>query len=261
MSLRLGKAPAAPDKRDLKLETYVDTTVLPSLPKSFGYDAIVPKTAWGMEGNDEWGDCVWAGAAHEHMLLTAIQSKDRPSPTMRQFTTANTLAAYSGCTGFNANAGPPGDNPTDQGTDVHQAMAYRQKTGVKDAHGTVHKIGAYLNVALADVRYAVYLFGACGMGFNFPQSAMDQFNEGVEWSVVKGSPIEGGHYVPIVSVQSGYTVKVVTWGALQAATWSFVAAYADEFWAYVSPDDLAGTTGLSARGFNTQQLAADLAAL
>jgi hypothetical protein len=253
--MKLGKHPATHDPRDLKLSTYLDATTLPTIPPRFGYDSVVPKSSWGMLGNDQYGDCVWAGACHETMLLTAIQSTQRPSPLMAPFIDQDALEAYSKATGFN-----PNDPSTDQGTNVRDAMKYRAVDGIWDAGDHNHKIGAYVSLDSTHLAVAVYLFGCVGMGIQFPSSAMDQFNAGEPWSVVQGSPIEGGHYVCVVSIQK-QTVKVVTWGTLQPATWGFVRTYCDELWAYLTPDDLNGTTGLSARGFNLSQLTADLAAL
>ena len=88
---------------------------------------------------------------------------------------------------------------------------------------------------------------------------MTQFNAGKPWSVVAGSQIEGGHYVPVVGRRSGY-VEVVTWGKTQRCTASFLKAYCDEAWAIVSPEIL-NATGKTPEGFDLAALKADLAAL
>ena len=54
-------------------------------------------------------------------------------------------------------------------------------------------------------------------------------------------------------------VAVITWGAVQLASWRFLGTYMDEAWAVLSSDMLAG--GKSPQGLNIQQLQADLAAL
>jgi hypothetical protein len=168
------------------------------------------------------------------------------------------LSDYAAVTGYDPVTGS-GDN----GTDVHQAMSYRRATGILDATGKRHKIGAYLSLDpnnMTEVFEALYLFEAVGIGFEFPASAMTQFNNGERWSVVQGSPIEGGHYVPVVSKQGSFSVKVVTWGHLQTMTQPFYKAYCDEAWAYVSPDALKAS-GKTVRGFDMVGLVADLAAL
>lgn len=87
---------------------------------------------------------------------------------------------------------------------------------------------------------------------------MDQFNAGKAWTVVKGSPIDGGHYVPAIGYDSRY-VYVVTWGKVQKMSWGFFAKYCDEAIAYLSTEML--LNGKSLEGFDVNQLNADLSAL
>ena len=259
--VRLGKGTAVHRATDLQFSRYVDSEKLAlQLPARFGFDHAVAPDAWGMLGNDYYGDCVWAGACHEHMLLTARGST---YGIPAQFTDRNALAAYTAVTGFN-----PNDPSTDNGTNVSDAMRYRRSTGMLDANGGVHKILAYLSLEpgnITQVWQALYLFEAVGIGIQFPRSAMDQFNAHQPWSVVAGSPIEGGHYVPLVSRQGDDhalkgTMRVVTWGALQTMTDDFYRTFCDEAWCYVTQDAIE-RNGVSARGFDLAALQADLAAL
>lgn len=139
---------------------------------------------------------------------------------------------------------------------------HRAKTGLADTTGTRHRIAAYLSITPGNVDHillAAYLFGACGIGIQFPQSAMDQFNAGKGWSLVKGSPIEGGHYIPVVARRSSKP-QIVMWGKEISATKGFLAAYCDEAWAIISPEIL-NASGVTPEGFNLDQLRADLAEL
>jgi len=246
--LKLGKKPATPDARDLKMSAYLDTATLPTPPASFGLEKLVK--VWSMLGNDQYGDCVWAGAAHETLLWDAIGHHDVA------FSDQAVLSDYSACTGFN-----PDDPNTDQGTDMRVAASYRRKTGIVDSSGHRHKIGAYLSLApgnLAHIELAAYLFAATGLGIQFPGSAMDQFNAGKPWDYVPHSTIEGGHYIPIVGKDNSY-LYCVTWGKVQPMTFRFFAHYADEAFGYISNEDL--VNGKSPAGFNVTQLKKDLAAL
>ena len=69
----------------------------------------------------------------------------------------------------------------------------------------------------------------------------------------------GGHAIPVVAYDTR-GVTVVTWGALQAMTWSFWEAYCDEAYAILSDDYMDGQKK-APQGFNLQQLQADLADL
>lgn len=246
--LRLGKTPARPGAVKFRLSKYLDKTVLPKPPKEFGHETLVSN--YGTLGNDQWGDCVLAGGDHETMLWNAVAKH----PV--KFTDKNALADYSAITGFN-----PNDPNSDQGTDMQVAASYRRKTGLIDASGKRHKVAAYLAITAGDVtelKTAMYLFGAVGVGIEFPASAMDQFNAGKPWSVVSRSPIEGGHYIPGCAYRGGQIV-VVTWGKLQRMTEGFYKKYCDESVAYVSEEML--TSGKSPEGFDLAALLADLKAL
>ena len=92
-TFRYGKADATRDDRDLKFARYRAAEPLPAPPDDWGYDNVVPPGGWGMLGNDQWGDCVWAGAAHEHLLTSTVAG--RPA----SFDDDGVLSDYSAATG------------------------------------------------------------------------------------------------------------------------------------------------------------------
>ncbi len=253
--LKLGKQPATADTRDLMFARYATTAQLPTPPGTFGHEDLFGAKDWGMLGNDEWGDCAWAGTAHETMILT------KEGGTPATFTTDGVLSDYAAGTGFDPNAGPPGKNSTDNGSNLRSVLKYRAKTGVLDANNQRHKIGAFVKLDqsnLTEVLQAAYIFQAVGIGIRFPSSAMAQFNAGQPWDVVSGATVEGGHYVPLVGKNGN--LQVVTWGALQPMTPAFFAQYCDEAWAYISSEDLNGGR-VDPEGFDIAQLNADLTAV
>jgi hypothetical protein len=262
---RLGKQAATYDKRDFLFAKYRTTAPLPPFPANFGHEDVVAADGWQMLGNgpDETvsagfggaGDCVWAGADHETMLWTLAAGANAA-----RFSGANAIADYAAVTGYDpTNRTDP--NPTDNGTNVRDALKYRQKTGVVDASGKRYTIGAYLALELGnfDQLYeAMYLFGVVGVGFRFPASAMQQFDAGQPWSVVPGPDPRDGHYVPMVAKR--VNLECVSWGRIQQMTPSFYTKYVDEAWAILSPD-LLNAGGKSPEGFDLAQLQADLNAL
>ncbi|MRH85984.1 hypothetical protein GFY24_00640 [Nocardia sp. SYP-A9097] len=247
--MKLGKLAARPNAVTLKFSTYLNTTALPPIPAEFGHEHSV--TTWGMLGNDSVGDCVFAGAAHETLLWTTTAG--HPA----SFTDISVLSDYSAVTGYNA------DNPdSDQGTDVQAAASYRRRVGVLDAAGNRHKVAAYLALEPGNVEElcaATYLFGAVGVGLQFPDTAMAQFDNQEPWTVRRGAKIEGGHYVPVVGRRNG-AIDVITWGRVQSMSESFYRKYADEAVVYLSPEYLTGN-GLTPEGLNIVQLRADLTAV
>jgi hypothetical protein len=246
--LPLGKRPARPGAVSLRLKKYIDYSRLPVPPASFGHDT--PISAWGMLANDQWGDCVWAGAAHETMLWRQMAG----SPPV-VFMDAQVLSDYSSVTGFAFT------DATDQGTDLQVAASYRLKTGIVDAAGVRHKIEAYIGIDAGDIQgllASAYLFGAVGVGVVFPDSAMLQFDSKSPWNPVPGSVIEGGHYIPLVARRNGRCV-FVSWGQEQDGTDAWVNQYNDENVAYLSEEVLSG--GKSIEGFDLDQLKYDIAVL
>ncbi|HTB90758.1 MAG TPA: hypothetical protein VK743_22510 [Steroidobacteraceae bacterium] len=261
--LKLGKLPATYDKRDLMFARYRTAEALPSHPKYFGHEKLVGQDAWKMLGNgpddsvapnfEGASDCVFAGGDHETMLWT-LEGK-----TPATFVGKNAIADYSAVTGYNIKAPlVHGVNPTDKGTQTRDGLKYRQKTGLIDDKGHRHKIGAYVSVELGNLDQlleALYLFGVVGIGIQFPDSAMDQFNENKPWSVVSGPPPTEGHYIPLVANRNN--LLCVTWGRIQQMTVAFYKKYCDEAWAILSPEML--VKGKSLEGFNLAELQKDLA--
>lgn len=249
---KLGKKPATHDRRDLQLAHFATAAALVPAPVGFGVYTKFARDGWGMLGNDMYGDCEWAEADHCVMGLNALVGKTVP------FVPSNTLMDYSDCTGFKAN-----DASTDQGTDMHQSMAYRRKIGVVDANGRRHKIGAYLTLEPGNwlqLLEALWAFQVVSIGFAFPDYAMAQFNAGRAWSVHSGAPVPTeGHAVCVVGRPKVSSVYVVTWGQIQEMTKGFYTKYCDEAYAFISQEDL--VKGISPAGYNLTQLNSILGAL
>jgi hypothetical protein len=257
LPLQYGRKPRDFTRPALTLEHYLTAGGLPPAPAGdVDRCALVPK--WPMYGNDQWGDCVWAMIGH------MIQSWSAYAGTEVSVPKASLLKGYSDVTGFDPNAGPPGNNPTDQGTNIQDALAYWKFTGIKDSTGTYHKIAGYAafgdchNIVLT--KQVVSTFGSVALGVNFPVSGMDQFNAGEPWTYVPGSPIDGGHAYPRVKVSGGgldvYTD--ITWAKAQRESLRFNLNYTEEAWAVVSQDWI-DANGVDITGLNLTQLLADMA--
>ena len=89
--MKLGKKTARHEAVKLKLAKYLDRSILPKPPAEFGHEGVV--NVWGMLGNDDFGDCVLAGAGHETMLWSGLGHKPA------QFDTKSVLSDYSAITG------------------------------------------------------------------------------------------------------------------------------------------------------------------
>jgi hypothetical protein len=81
-------------------------------------------------------------------------------------------------------------------------------------------------------------FGLAYIGINCPASAEQQFDDNMPWSVVEGSPIEGGHCIILVGYLTANSVKyyvAVTWGQFVFIEEAFLRQYMDEAWAVLMP--------------------------
>lgn len=257
---KLGKKPAVPGAMKFKLADYVNKSVLPSVPWNFGFDYTVNDDKgdgqpWGMLGNDQYGCCVEAGAAHETMLWNA------EAGVTVTFDATSVLADYSAATGFN-----PNDPNTDNGTDMVAYASYRRKTGIQDSTGNRHKVAAYLAIKPKDLEehlLAAYLFGAVGLGIECPSDIFQQFDANEGWHYVPGLNLVGGHYVPFLAHRKGM-LRVATWGREQFMKPGFFEHYNDESVVYLSTEMFSTKkfkNGTDINGFDLEHLQADLAAL
>lgn len=225
----------------MRFGSYFKAAELPSVPNAFGRPWLVRN--WGMLGNDQAGDCYWAGASHETMMLAADAGANIP-----MFTTRTALADYHAVIG-----------PGDEGTDLQEGCDYRLKTGIADALGNRHKIDIYTALTPGDLReieLAVFLFGMAGIGVDLPDTAESQFNYGEVWTVVPGAQSKGGHYIPCIGRNSHGDYLVVTWGRLQAVDPEWLQEYMDQGTCMISRERLRAD-GTSPHGLDLAKLEDD----
>lgn len=262
MPRMLGKLEHVPSKRDFLFKKLVDTkAVLPTLPRTFGHEKGFALKMFG-NGPDETvvpgflgaGDCVFAGACEEIHLHEHAAKR-----TMAPLSGREAIRAYEAVTGYQI-----GNPSSDRGTVVRDALSWRRKTGLKDAQGKAHKIGAFLSIEPGNFEHvlvALRIFGAVGIGFEFPKSAWTQLDHGEPWSVVPGSTTDGGHYVPVVARRNQQSVDVLTWAQVQRMNEDFFAKYCDEAWAIVPTEYTNPKTKKTPEGFDAPSLNRMLAAL
>lgn len=218
---KLGRKPNDPAKPRVKLTAGMVPAATYNPPPAVDYYSKVPASTWGMDGNDTVGDCTFAEVDH----TTKARQVAAGNLEVRS-TEAEVLAAYTAVTGYD-----PADPSTDQGAMMQDVRDYWRKHGVT-LGGVNDKILLFAEIDHRDlmlVRWAVDRFGAVGLGVNFPKSAMDQFNQGKPWTVVRGSQIEGGHAVALVGYDAQYAY-VVTWAQVQKVDWAWFIAYVEEAW-------------------------------
>lgn len=243
MSLKFGMREWHADAIKLKFANYVDRQLLPKVPATYGH-VKTNDVPWGMLGNDQYGDCVLAGACHETMVWALATHHTLPS-----FNNQTIISQYLALAGGK-----------DEGLDPIETAKWRVTTGVEDDGGIAHRVKAFASINRdADLDIAAYIFGACGVGFNLPESCMAEFNHGKPWADTSEAGV-GGHYVPLVGRNSKGLRFVVTWGRLQAVTDKFWKKYFVGGVCYFSLEYMLAS-GFSPEGIKEEQLDADLAVL
>ena len=251
MARYLGKLPAKPDQRTLKLATYLGKGAPPP-PPEVTWNRPIPNLGWGMMGNDTHSNCTCAAAGHMIRQWTANTGKEVVLPD------ATILGFYD----FFSDGDPH------RGADMLAVLRRWRKEGVGD-----HKIEAFVALALRDekeLRQAVYLFGSAYIGLALPDFAVipGVEQETIPWVVPAKGPIGDakpdlthGHCVPVVAYDE-QQLYVVTWGCLKPMSWDFYHAYTEEAFTVLSPDWFAKAHGGKApSGFDVTALRHDLAAV
>ncbi|MFI0900553.1 hypothetical protein [Streptomyces sp. NPDC020983] len=222
MYRKLGKLPAQPARPHLKLSPLLrERLAAPPASVDWQDDRIV----WPMYANDTIGDCTCAGVGHMVNQLTYYGRGAEVEPT-----TEHVVGMYSAITGYN-----PKRPSSDTGAYCQDVLGYWRKTGLEG-----HKIVAYAALDpsnLTEIKQAIATFGTVYVGLNFPDTAMDQFDAGEPWDVVRGARVEGGHCV-IVGAYGGGKFGLVTWGAETEMTEAFWKKYVDEAWVVIDQDGL-----------------------
>jgi hypothetical protein len=223
-TLKLGKAPARRDKRTLKFAAILKAQIV--LPQKYDFDDQHQGVPTPMFANDQYGDCVMAGRAHqtlrfelaEQKKVITISDEDVTRDYFRETGGADSVLVV-----------------------LDSLTAWRTDGWLV---GTAnYKIQAFSELDLTnhdEVKQAIVLDIGVGLGLGLPISAQRQFETGKPWDVVLGPRGAvnswGGHYVFV----SGYTPLgpvCVTWGRKQQMTWKFFTTCCDEAYAIVDERD------------------------
>jgi len=241
---KLGKLPPRLDERTLKMAKYLSPALTPPPAAVYWSKGL---SSWGMMLNDNLGDCTCAAVGHAIQTWRLNLGTSLAAATLPD---SDILTAYEQWCGYN-----PADPSTDQGGVELDVLNDWWSSGIAG-----DKIMAYADPAPANalhIKQAVWLFGGIYIGFNVPQSAMDQNQLGQPWTVVANDGgIVGGHAVWCPDYNAN-GIWCITWGQRQFMTWAFWSAYCDESHALLSPDWI-NSKNMDPSGVDLTQLQADL---
>lgn len=217
---KLGKAPAQEDKRNLKFGALLKAPFNLTIPDEYDFDAKHSGIPTPMFANDQIGNCVIAGRAHQSLRFEVIEQN-----TVLPISDQDVIDEY-----FLESGGQ------DNGLVVLDSLRKWRNTGWFAA-GQQLSISAFAEINPAsddETRRAIFMDVGIGIGLALPKSAKKQMDVGKPWDVVTGPDATpnswGGHYVYV----SGYTTLgpvCITWGRKLQMTWGFVHAYCDEAYA------------------------------
>jgi hypothetical protein len=185
-----------------------------------GPDPSVTWTGDGFDNSQGCGDCTKAGEAHAYDALTWDEGLKEAlhHPSSNQVVSAYFAESGGQDTGLACG---------DVLQKAYHVGAFGQKI---DGYGVFD----HNNQSL--IKQVVATFGVVYIGIQCPASAQQQAMNDETWSVVPGSPIEGGHCIIIVGYDDAEGVfYIVSWGQVFKATYAFIAKYIDEAWALIAP--------------------------
>lgn len=245
-NLRLGRKAVKTDTRTLKLAKY--TSSLPVSPPSCDWTKGIYQ--WNMMLNDSLGCCTIAGCAHAIQVCGVNVGYTFAGETLADSVIETAYSAWDGYV--------PGDPSTDNGGVELDVLTRWKKSNL----GGHHLLGFADPVAsnLAEVKQAISLFGGVYIGFNVPQSVMNNASDpSVVWDVTGDNTIIGGHCVYVPRYDADGTLTCISWGQLYRMSTAFWTQFVDEAHALLLATWIRNNKTPS--GFDLAGMQADLAAI
>ena len=195
-----------------------------SLAASLPWDGSHGITDWGMDGNDQYGDC--GPAATDHGNAAKLDTTSVVG-TLGQPVYPTTLDTYFA---YGIAQGEPPPHP-DQGVDNSSWFGFLYQKGVLGK-------GGYGEVPLSELDHYAIDFNGVVLGVQLSDNAQQQFQQGIAWGQPGDSPDPNlGHDILLIGLDVGGGGTVVTWGALQKVTAAFLQNFVTDAWAFLDEDD------------------------
>ena len=221
MEYKLGKLPAKKDPRTLLVSTILKKV---KVPVSYSFDTKHTGIPTPMFGNDEHGDCVIAGRAHQTLRFEREEQKK----TIK-ISDDDVLKEW-----YKENGG------TENGLTVLDSLNSWRKEGWM-VGGKNYKIKAFAANDphdMEEIKTTIYLDIGIGLGLSLPDGWRDELNAGKPWANTYHPPNPyNGHYVYVVGYNS-HNLTCLTWGQKQKMSWAFFKKYTDEAYAIIDDKNI-----------------------
>lgn len=204
--MKYGALPATRPAALSDLAVYA-TGKLPPPPRTWE----PPKGSFPIDGNDQFGDCTIAGAAHLVEAWDAEVKEKDPIPNETEVVT----------TYFDLTGGE------DTGLNESEVLRTWQREGMFG-----EKIAAYAPVNprhLLELHQAVAFYGGCYLGILCGLPQQEQFSKGEMW-VYTGEEEEEGHCVVALGYGPNGGLHCKTWGGEAVLSAGYLAHKLTEAW-------------------------------
>lgn len=226
--LKLGKKEAKRDQRNFKMSALL-TKAAADVPASYNFDNKHRNIPVPMFGNDQYGDCVIAGRAHQTLRFEHLEQGG-----ILPITDKEVIDEY-----FRESGGQ------DTGLYILDSLNEWRKQGWTAA-GKNYKIKAFAEVNPADlleVKRTIWSDIGIMTGFALPDTFWDEFNKGKAWSKTTMPPNPyNGHCVLITGYTKTY-LTCITWARRQRMTWKFFTKYCDEAYGIIDASNAGNVNG------------------
>jgi hypothetical protein len=211
-----GRLPAKPPADRFALKYIHEYAKAPFPAAVYPVDVSGGITAWGMLGNDEYGDCTFAGRQHNRMAKAAAAKL-----TETWETSAELVAEYLAY-----------DHGQDDGAVIADLLLAWYRSGKILAFAPVD------HTSPAQVDSAMQAFHGCYAGVSLTDDADELFSEGLPWGSASVTPDpQDGHCIVKVKADGRQYDTWVTWGAEQRSTLAWTRNCLDEAWALITTED------------------------
>ena len=224
---RLGKNAVVKKAKTLQMGDFLNLSVLPTPPAAFDWSMVKGKPLiYGMNGNDDHEDCVFASACH-HIGTWSGNTGDEQIATDK-----DALAAYKTFAGFDIN-----DPATDSGANMLLTATMWRNLPIFG-----HKIKAFATLDLKRldlVAAAMFLFGGAWIGWAMPKAWQGADTWDVSPSgIMTGdwTPASWGGHATHTPACSPKLMETKTWQEDVPVTIPAFEAYAEEGYVLISTD-------------------------